>query len=57
MYLFSEKLNHLLDRLDKQCMMHGSQSDTFQVGVHGPKVRPLLQPRRFSGYKYPFILC
>jgi hypothetical protein len=31
---FSEKLNHLLDRLDNWHMMHGSQSDGLKW-VHG----------------------
>jgi hypothetical protein len=27
---FSKKLNSLLDRLNKRCMMHGSQNDTLK---------------------------
>jgi hypothetical protein len=30
LYTFFEKLNNLLDRLDKQHMMHGSQSDALK---------------------------
>jgi hypothetical protein len=29
-YIFFEKLNSLLDRLDNRCMIHDSRSDTFK---------------------------
>jgi hypothetical protein len=49
---FSEKLNNLLDRLDNQHTVHGSQNDVLEwVRLNRNDARTVAV-QRFIGYKY-----